>query len=78
MDVPKIGLVIHWDAAESLLDYVQQTGRGGRDGSQSLCITLYDRARAQWRLRYARKNSDPQRRDYEVRAMQQVRSLASE
>ena len=30
MDLPNIGLVVHWDAADFFVDYVQQTGRAGR------------------------------------------------
>jgi superfamily II DNA/RNA helicase len=74
MDLPNIGLVIHWDVADSLLDYVQQTGRGGRDGSACLCITMYDRVAVQKRHRYARKSKDEKKRDYTLRSMQQVRA----
>jgi superfamily II DNA helicase RecQ len=72
MDLPNIGLIIHWDAATSLLDYVQQTGRGGRNGSPCLCITLYDRAENSKRLRFFRKTPDATRRDYAVANMLQV------
>jgi ATP-dependent DNA helicase RecQ len=74
MDLPHIGLIIHWDAADSMLDYVQQTGRGGRGRSPCMCVTMYDRSEAQRRQRYARKASDPNRREYVVRNMQQVRT----
>jgi ATP-dependent DNA helicase RecQ len=43
MDVPGIALIVHWDAAQSLQEYVQQIGRGGRDGTECLCITMYER-----------------------------------
>jgi ATP-dependent DNA helicase RecQ len=72
MDLPNIGLIIHWDAATSLLDYVQQTGRGGRDGSPCLCITLYDRYENQSRLRLMRKSSTAEKRDYTVGNMLKV------
>jgi superfamily II DNA helicase RecQ len=72
MDLPCVALVIHWDAADSMLDFVQQTGRGGRDGSPCLCITFYDRNEMNGRLRSARKNPDRDRRDYEYSCLKQV------
>lgn len=72
LDLPDIGLVVHWDAADSFLDYVQQTGRAGRNGKRCLCITLYDRAECQRQQRFARKATDPSRRDVEVGNMLQV------
>jgi superfamily II DNA helicase RecQ len=72
MDLPNIGLIIHWDAATSLLDYVQQTDRGGRDGSPCLCITLYDRYENQTRLRLMRKTSNEHKRKYTLGNMLQV------
>jgi superfamily II DNA helicase RecQ len=75
MDLPNISLIIHWDAAESMLDFVQQTGRGGRDGSSCLCITMYDRSEFQKRIRQARKCRDAQKRDYDLVNMQKVSLL---
>jgi ATP-dependent DNA helicase RecQ len=75
MDMPNIGLVIHWDVPDSLLDYVQQTGRGGRDGCDCLCIAMYDRVAAQQRQRHARKCNDEKKRDYTLSSMRQVRSV---
>jgi hypothetical protein len=72
MDLPSIGLVVHWDAAESFQDFVQQTGRGGRDGSPCLCITFYDRDAFERVIRFARKSTDARERDYRVCNMQQV------
>jgi superfamily II DNA helicase RecQ len=73
MDLPRVSLVIHWDAADSMLDFVQQTGRGGRDGSPFLCITFYDRNEIYGRINRARKNSDRDRRDHEFSGLTQVR-----
>jgi ATP-dependent DNA helicase RecQ len=73
MDIPQIGLIVHWDAADSMLDYVQQTGRGGRDGSRCLCVTLYDRAESLRRMSFLSKCIDAQKRAYTVGNLQEVR-----
>ena len=40
LDCPNVHQIIHWGPAEDLEGYVQQTGRGGRDGD--LCLaTLF-------------------------------------
>jgi ATP-dependent DNA helicase RecQ len=72
MDLPNIGLVVHWNAAPSYLDFVQQIGRAGRDGKPCICITMYDRADCQRQERFARKATDPQKRDFELSNMQKV------
>jgi superfamily II DNA helicase RecQ len=71
MDLPNIALVIHWDAADSMVDFVQQTGRGGRDGSPCLCVTMYDRAEMMKRQRRFTKNSVANKRSETV-DLQQV------
>lgn len=38
MDIPNIRLVFHWHHPSSIEDYVQEFGRAGRDGKQSLAI----------------------------------------
>ncbi|EEB05000.2 hypothetical protein SJAG_05105 [Schizosaccharomyces japonicus yFS275] len=41
MDYPSIRLVLDVGCPETLLDYVQETGRAGRDGLESKAILLY-------------------------------------
>jgi superfamily II DNA or RNA helicase len=40
IDFPEIRVVIHKGMSSSLLDYAQETGRGGRDGQTAWCITV--------------------------------------
>lgn len=42
VDIPDIRLVIHDYLPDSLIDYVQQTGRAGRDGAVARCILLLE------------------------------------
>ena len=72
MDVPAINLVIHWDAADTLLDFVQQTGRAGRDGSACTCITFYSKEHVNKHVRMARKATDEHKRDYMYACMKKV------
>lgn len=41
IDLPDINLVIHFNMPFSINDYIQQTGRAGRDGGKAHCILLY-------------------------------------
>jgi superfamily II DNA helicase RecQ len=73
MDLPGVGLIVHWDAATSLQEYVQQIGRGGRCGCKCLCITFYDRAFMKRAMRQAADIRDRTRRQAELVSIQQVR-----
>ena len=43
IDVPDIGSIIHWGIPSTLEEYVQETGRAGRDGSQAVASIYADK-----------------------------------
>jgi superfamily II DNA helicase RecQ len=42
LDVPDVRLVVHWQHPASVEDYLQEFGRAGRDGKQSLAVLFID------------------------------------
>ncbi|EQC53000.1 RecQ type DNA helicase Tlh1 [Schizosaccharomyces japonicus yFS275] len=44
MDYASIRLVIHLHSPETMLDYVQESGRAGRDGKKSEAVLLFDQS----------------------------------
>ncbi|RDL48402.1 ATP-dependent DNA helicase RecQ [Ensifer sp. M14] len=40
LDVPDVRLVVHWQQPASVEDYLQEFGRAGRDGKQSVAVTF--------------------------------------
>ncbi|PZA08066.1 MULTISPECIES: RecQ family ATP-dependent DNA helicase [unclassified Meiothermus] len=44
IDKANIRLVVHWRPPRSLEEYVQQSGRAGRDGKEAYCLLLHTRS----------------------------------
>lgn len=45
LDVPDVRLVVHWQQPASVEDYLQEFGRAGRDGKQSIAVTFTEGGR---------------------------------
>ena len=43
LDSPDVRHILHWGPPEDLEQYVQETGRGGRDGAVTKCILYFSR-----------------------------------
>jgi superfamily II DNA helicase RecQ len=78
MDFPNITFIVHWDAALSMQEFVQQIGRGGRNGNHCLCVTFYEPNHLKKAASRARKSASAQRRAKEEENIAQVWMLAQQ
>ncbi len=61
VDVPDIRRIIHDEMPDGVIDYVQQTGRAGRDGKEAHCILLLEPQHLIRRADLKRKSKDNRR-----------------
>lgn len=57
IDVPDVRLVIHWQHPASVEDYLQEFGRAGRDGKQSLAVLFANEGRDKGLLEFMAKHT---------------------
>jgi RecQ family ATP-dependent DNA helicase len=68
LDLPDVRLVVHWQHPASVEDYLQEFGRGGRDGKPSVAL-LFTRSQDSGLLRFmAEKTVDSAGLDDETRS----------
>lgn len=66
IDIPDIRLVVHWQHSPSLEDYLQEFGRAGRDGGQSLAVLFRgkdDKRLHKWMLEQNLQSANLSERD---------------
>lgn len=75
MGMPKVGLIIDWDAEKSSLRCCKSVGRSRRDGGACLCITVSDKEHLKRALRQARRAmaKEKHRREQRATAIRKVR-----
>ncbi|MGH0052551.1 MAG: RecQ family ATP-dependent DNA helicase, partial [Sphaerochaetaceae bacterium] len=58
IDVKGIRCVIHYDLSEDILSFLQESGRGGRDGEEARSITLLDGSEKSSQLAFILESTD--------------------
>jgi superfamily II DNA helicase RecQ len=62
IDFPGIRIVIHKGMSSSILDYAQETGRGGRDGKHARCLTVLNHRYCEDAIAHAKEEDDKKER----------------
>jgi ATP-dependent DNA helicase RecQ len=73
VDRPDVGLVLHLELPASAESYLQESGRGGRDGRPARCLVLFhpsDRVSLGWAIRSGAFRMEEEQRRLEARRLE--------
>lgn len=73
-----VRLIIHYNLPLSIIDYYQQAGRAGRDGSRARCILLYRKSDYDLNRWVIEQNQDPAALGYSLRALDEMKEYADD
>ena len=73
-----VRLIIHYNLPLSLIDYYQQAGRAGRDGSRARCILLYRKSDYDLNRWVIEQNQDPAALEHSLRALDEMKEYADD
>ena len=73
-----VRLIIHYNLPLSIIDYYQQVGRAGRDGSRARCILLYRKSDYDLNRWVIEQNQDPAALGYSLRALDEMKEYADD
>ena len=73
-----VRLIIHYNLPLSIIDYYQQAGRAGRDGSRARCILLYRKSDYDLNRWVIEQNQDPAALEHSLRALDEMKEYADD
>ena len=73
-----VRLIIHYNLPLSIIDYYQQAGRAGRDGSRARCILLYRKSDYDFNRWVIEQNQDPAALEHSLRALDEMKEYADD
>ena len=73
-----VRLIIHYNLPLSIIDYYQQAGRAGRDGSRARCILLYRKSDYDLNRWVIEQSQDPAALEHSLRALDEMKEYADD